>query len=128
MTPKAVPADTYWDTVWMKDPFCVDDWNRRHPVETDDPPGQEQRAVERIAVEEPGDGRPAREGLRVAGRAELDAVTTEACLWQSDGGGDGGSGELIPAYLNRLWVCRTDTVVVPWTFSMLDFRECGFTA
>ena len=58
---------------------------------------------------------------------ELAAVTTEACLWQSEGDG-GGSGELIPAYLNRLWVCRNDTVVVPWTFSMMDFRVTGFSA
>ena len=34
VTAKQIPAETYWDTVWMKDPFCVDDWNRRHPVET----------------------------------------------------------------------------------------------
>ncbi len=127
VTPKAVPADTYWDTVWMKDPFCVDDWNRRHPVETmtlqvkSNAPWNESqwKSPEMDAL---------LEKAYASQGAELEAVTTEACLWQSDGGGDGGSGELIPAYLNRLWVCRTDTVVVPWTFSMLDFRECGFTA
>jgi hypothetical protein len=59
--------------------------------------------------------------------SEQDAITTEACLWQSEGDG-GGSGELIPAYLNRLWVSRVETVVVPWTFSMIDFRETGFSA
>ncbi len=127
VTAKAVPADTYWDTVWMKDPFCVDDWNRRHPVETmnlqvkSDAPWNETRwkspqmdaLLEKALAAPPG--------------PEQDAITTEACLWQSEGDG-GGSGELIPAYLNRLWVSRVGTVVVPWTFSMLDFRETGFSA
>jgi peptide/nickel transport system substrate-binding protein len=105
VTPKAVPADTYWDTVWMKDPFCVDDWNRRHPVETmnlqvkSDAPWNETqwKSPEMDALLE--------KALATPIGPEQDAITTEACLWQSQGAGngDGGSGELIPAYLNRLW-------------------------
>ena len=126
VTPKAVPADTYWDTVWMKDPFCVDDWNRRHPVETMTLQVKSNAPWNESQWKSPTMDELLEKAYASQG-AELDAVTTEACLWQSEGDG-GGSGELIPAYLNRLWVSRVGTVVVPWTFSMLDFRETGFSA
>ncbi len=125
ITVKQIPADTYWDTVWMKDPFCVDDWNRRHPVETmalncqSSAPWNESKwksakmdALLTKAYASTGDA--------------LTAATTECCEWMASG--DGGSGEMIPAYLNRLWTSRVGTRVVPWTFSMLDFRQCGFYA
>ena len=126
ITAKQIPADTYWDTVWMKDPFCVDDWNRRHPVESHGAQLSEHRAVERIQVEERQDGRAAHQGVRVAAATRSRQATTDCCEWMSSG--DGGSGEIIPAYLDRLWTSRVGTKVVPWTFSMLDFRQCGFYA
>ena len=126
VTAKQIPADTYWDTVWMKDPFCVDDWNRRHPVETaalncyPNAPWNESKwkspqmdALIAKAYASTGDA--------------LTEATTAACEWMSSGDG-GGSGELIPAYLNRLWTAQKTTKIVPWTFSMIDFRQCGFTA
>ncbi len=126
VTAKAVPGDTYWDTVWMKDPFCVDDWNRRHPIETmnlqvkSDAPWNESKwksaKMDQLL-----------EKALASSGEELTALTSEACLWQSSGDG-GGSGEIIPAYLNRLWTAKVGTKVVPWTFSMLDFRKCGFLA
>jgi peptide/nickel transport system substrate-binding protein len=126
VTAKAVPADTYWDTVWMKDSFCVDDWNRRHPIETmnlqvkSDAPWNESKWIS------PKMDELLEKALASTGD-ELSAATTEACKWQATGD-VGGSGELIPAYLNRLWTSKKGTIVVPWTFSMLDFRKCGFTA
>ena len=128
VTAKQIPADTYWDTVWMKDPFCVDDWNRRHPVETaalncyPNAPWNESRwkSPEMAAL------------LDKAYASQGDALaqaTTEVCQYMASGGdGSGGSGELIPAYLNRLWTAQKTTKIVPWTFSMIDFRQCGFTA
>ena len=125
VTAKQIPAATYWDTVWTKDPFCVDDWNRRHPIETmaltckSNAPWNESKwksakmdALINKAYASAGDA--------------LAQATTEACQWMSSG--DGGSGELVPAYLNRLWVSKKGTKVVPWTFSMIDFRSCGFYA
>jgi peptide/nickel transport system substrate-binding protein len=126
VTPKAVPADTYWDTIWMKDPFCVDDWNRRHPVETMQLQVNSTAPWNESQWKSPTMDKLLEKAYASQGE-DLVAATTEACLFQSEGDG-GGSGELIPAYLNRLWTSRTDTVVVPWTFSMLDFRECGFSA
>jgi len=127
VTAKAVPADTYWDTVWMKDPFCVDDWNRRHPVETMNLQVKSDAPWNETQWKSPQMDALLEKALAAPPGPEQDAITTEACLWQSEGDG-GGSGELIPAYLNRLWVSRVGTVVVPWTFSMLDFRETGFSA
>ncbi len=126
VTPKAVPADTYWDTVWMSDPFCVSDWNRRHPIET-----MALQVQSEAPWNESGWKSPKMDELIetafAASADELSAVTTEACLWQS-GSADDGSGELIPAYMNRLWTARLDTKVVVSPFSMLDFRQCGFVA
>ncbi len=126
VTPKAVPGDTYWDTVWMKDPFCVDDWNRRHPVETMNLQVKSDAPWNESQWKSPKMDELLAKALASTGE-ELSAATAEACMWQSSGDG-GGSGELIPAYLNRLWTSKVGTVVVPWTFSMLDFRKCGFTA
>jgi peptide/nickel transport system substrate-binding protein len=128
VTAKQIPAATYWDTVWMKDPFCVDDWNRRHPVETaalnayPNAPWNESKwkSPEMAAL------------LDKAYASQGDALaqaTTDVCNYMRAGGeGEGGSGELIPAYLNRLWTALSTTKVVPWTFSMLDTRYCGFYA
>ncbi|HJW76801.1 MAG TPA: ABC transporter substrate-binding protein [Thermoleophilia bacterium] len=130
VTPKAVPADTYWDTIWMKDPFCVDDWNRRHPVETMNLQVKSDAPWNETQWKSPEMDALLDKALATPIGPEQDAITTEACLWQSQGAGngDGGSGELIPAYLNRLWVSRVGTVVVPWTFSMIDFRQTGHGA
>ena len=128
VTAKQIPAATYWDTVWMKDPFCVDDWNRRHPVETaalncyPNAPwneskwkSQEMATLLDKAYATQGDA--------------LTQATTDVCNYMAAGGdGNGGSGELIPAYLNRLWTAQKTTKIVPWTFSMLDTRYCGFYA
>ena len=45
----------------------------------------------------------------------LTQATTEVCQYMANGGeGNGGSGELIPAYLNRLWTAqKTTKIVVP---------------
>jgi peptide/nickel transport system substrate-binding protein len=126
VTAKAVPGDTYWDTVWMKDPFCVDDWNRRHPIETMNLQVKSDAPWNESQWKNPTMDKLLEKALASTGE-ELSAVTAEACLWQSSGDG-GGSGELIPAYLNRLWTSKVGTLVVPWTFSMLDFRRCGFLA
>ena len=128
VTAKQIPAATYWDTVWMKDPFCVDDWNRRHPVETaalncyPNAPWNESKWKSQEMADL----------LDKAYASQGDALaqaTTEVCQYMASGGEDsGGSGELIPAYLNRLWTAQKTTKIVPWTFSMLDFRACGFYA
>jgi peptide/nickel transport system substrate-binding protein len=127
VTAKQIPAATYWDTVWMKDPFCVDDWNRRHPVETaalncypNAPWNESQWKSDKMA-----------ELLDKAYASQGDALTqatTDVCNFMREGDDGGGSGELIPAYLNRLWTGLKTTKVVPWTFSMLDMRQCGFYA
>ena len=126
VTAKQIPADTYWDTVWMKDPFCVDDWNRSHPVET------MTLACQSTAPWNESKWKSAKMDALIAkayassGDA-LTAATAEACEWMSSGDG-GGSGEVIPAYLDRLWISRVGTRVVPYPISMLDFRQCGFYA
>lgn len=128
VTAKQIPAATYWDTVWMKDPFCVDDWNRRHPVETaalnmypNAPWNESKWKNEEMAAL-----------LDKAYASQGDALTqatTDVCNFMRAGGeGEGGSGEIVPAYLNRLWTALKTTKVVPWTFSMLDMRYCGFYA
>jgi peptide/nickel transport system substrate-binding protein len=128
VTAKQIPAATYWDNVWMKDPFCVDDWNRRHPVECaalncyPDAPWNESKwkSPEMAAL------------LDKAYASQGDALTqatTDVCQYMANGGeGNGGSGELVPAYLNRLWTAQKTTKVVVWTFSMLDTRQCAFYA
>ena len=126
VTPKAVPADTYWDTVWMSDPFHVSDWNRRHPIETMALQVQSEAPWNESAWKSPKMDELIEKAF-AAQPEELSAVTTEACLWQS-GSAEDGSGELIPAYMNRLWTSRLDTKIVPAPFSMLDFRQCGFFA
>ena len=125
VTAKQIPAATYWDTVWTKDPFCVDDWNRRHPVET-----MALNCKSGVPWNESKWNSPQMDTLIDKAYAStgdaLTQATTEACQWMSSG--DGGSGELVPAYLNRLWVSTKGTKVVPWTFSMIDFRYSGFYA
>ena len=122
VTGKQIPADTYWDTVWMKDPFCVDDWNRRHPIET-----MVLNCKTGVPWNESKFSDPKMDALiakayTVSGDA-LKQATSDACLYMSQ-----NSGEVIPAYLNRLWTARVGTKVVPWTFSMMDFRKMGFLA
>jgi peptide/nickel transport system substrate-binding protein len=122
VTSKQVPSDTYWDTTWNKDPFCVDDWNRRHPVETmvlnvsSTAPYNESRFYS------PEMDELLEAALAASGDAQTEA-TSVACLYMSE-----NSGEIVPAYLNRLWTSKVGTLIVPWTFSMLDFRKCGFLA
>ena len=122
VTPKQIPADTYWDTVWMKSSFCVDDWNRRHPVET-----MVLNVKSGVPWNESNFKDPKMDELLTKAYASsgdaLTAVTSEACLYMSQ-----NSGEIVPAYLNRLWTAKVGTKIVPWTFSMLDFRKCGFLA
>jgi len=125
ITVHQIPASTYWDTVWMKDPFCVDDWNRRHPVETMVLNCQSNAPWNESRWSSPQMDALLTKAYASSGDALTEATTT-ACNWMSSG--DGGSGEIIPAYLDRLWTSRVGTKVVPWTFSMLDFRRCGFYA
>jgi peptide/nickel transport system substrate-binding protein len=125
ITAKQIPAATYWDTVWMKDPFCVDDWNRRHPVETMALNCQSSAPWNESKWKNAKMDDLLNKAYAASGDA-LTAATTECCQWMSSG--DGGSGEMIPAYLDRLWTSKVGTKVVPWTFSMLDFRQCGFYA
>jgi peptide/nickel transport system substrate-binding protein len=127
VTSKQVPADTYWDTVFLKDPFFVDDWNRRHPIETMNLQVKSDAPWNESGWKDAKMDELLNKALASTGE-ELDALTSEASMCMIDGGDGGGAGELIPAYLNRLWTAKTTTVVVPWTFSMLDFRKCGFTA
>ena len=123
VTTKQVPAATYWDTVWMKDPFFVDDWNRGQPVETmslmvkSDAPWNESR------FKSPEMDALLKTAYASCSSAELTASTSAACLYMSQ-----NSGEVIPGYLNRLWVSRVGTTVVVWPTSMLNFRKMGFTA
>jgi peptide/nickel transport system substrate-binding protein len=127
VTAKQIPAATYWDTVWMKDPFCVDDWNRRHPVECaalncypNAPWNESKWKSEQMAAL-----------LDKAYASQGDALTqatTDVCNFMRAGDDGGGSGEIVPAYLNRLWTALKTTKVVPWTFSMFDTRYCGFYA
>jgi peptide/nickel transport system substrate-binding protein len=127
VTAKQIPAATYWDTVWMKDPFCVDDWNRRHPVET-----AALNCYPNAPWNESNWKSPAMAALLDKAYASqgdaLAQATTDVCNFMREGDDGGGSGELIPAYLNRLWTAQKTTKVVPWTFSMLDTRYCGFYA
>ena len=125
ITAKQIPSATYWDTVWMKDPFCVDDWNRRHPVETMALNCQSSAPWNESKWKSPKMDDLLNKAYAASGDA-LTAATTDCCEWMSSG--DGGSGEMIPAYLDRLWTSKIGTKVVPWTFSMLDFRQCGFYA
>jgi peptide/nickel transport system substrate-binding protein len=122
VTGKQIPAATYWDTVWMKDPFCVDDWNRRHPVEC-----MALNVKTGVPWNESKFSDPKMDALLTAAYAAsgdaLTTATSAACLYMSQ-----NSGEIIPAYLNRLWVSKVGTKIVPWTFSMLDTRKCGFMA
>lgn len=126
VTSKQVPAETYWDSVWMKEAFCIDDWNRRHPIETMNLNVKSGAPWNESQWENPKMDQLLEKALASSGE-ELAAVTSEACMWMSSGDG-GGSGEIIPAYLNRLWTSKVGTLVVPWPFSMLDFRKCGFLA
>jgi peptide/nickel transport system substrate-binding protein len=122
VTTKQVPSDTYWDTVWLKDPFCVSDWNRRHPLYT-----MSYNVKSGVPWNESHWSSPEMDeiletSLTVSGD-ELTKQTSEACMIMSK-----GSGEIVPAYLNRLWVSRQGTVVKPVPTSLLDFRTMGFTA
>jgi peptide/nickel transport system substrate-binding protein len=128
VTAKQIPAATYWDTVWMKDPFCVDDWNRRHPVECAALNCYSNAPWNESKWKDPQMDALLSKAYATQGDA-LAQATTEVCQYMAAGGdGSGGSGELIPAYLNRLWTAQKSTKVVPWTFSMLDTRYCGFYA
>jgi peptide/nickel transport system substrate-binding protein len=122
VTSKQVPADTYWDTVWMKDPFCVDDWNRRHPMYTMSLTVKSGVPWNESHWSSPEMDAQLAKSLTVSGK-DLDSLTSQACLTMSE-----GSGEIVPAYLNRLWASRVGTVVVPANTSLLDFRKMGFTA
>ena len=122
VTTKQVPSDTYWDTVWLKDPFCVSDWNRRQPLYT-----MSYNVKTGVPWNESHWSSPEMDeiletSLTVSGD-ELTKQTSEACMIMSK-----GSGEIVPAYLNRLWVSRQGTVVKPVPTSLLDFRTMGFTA
>jgi peptide/nickel transport system substrate-binding protein len=127
VTAKQIPAATYWDTVWMKDPFCVDDWNRRHPVETaalnmyPNAPWNESKwkSPEMAAL---------LDKAYAATPDTLGQATTDVCNFMRAGNDGGGSGEVVPAYIDRLWTALKTTKIVPWTFSMLDMRQCGFYA
>lgn len=122
ITPRQIPSSSYWDTVWMKDSFTVDDWNRRHPIEA---------MVLNVKSGAPWNdskwNTPQMDALLTKAYAstgaELSAVTSEACLLQAQ-----NDGHIIPAYLNRLWCSKVSTRVVVSTFSMLDTRKCGFLA
>ena len=67
VTPKAVPADTLLGHDLDEGPVLRGRLEPPAPRRDDDPPGQEQRALERVAVEEPADGCAPREGVRLAG-------------------------------------------------------------
>jgi peptide/nickel transport system substrate-binding protein len=121
VTTKQVPADTYWDTVWLKDPFCVDDWNRRQPLYTMSYNVKTGVPWNESHWSSPEMDEILKTSLTVTGD-ELDKQTSEACMIMSK-----GSGEIVPAYLNRLWVSRQGTVVKPVPTSLLDFRTMGFT-
>ena len=64
--------------------------------------------MERVEVEEPGDGRAARQGVRVPGRRPHAGHDRRLQLHARAATTSGGSGELIPAYLNRLWTAPED--------------------
>lgn len=111
---------TYWDTVYRKTSFFQGDCNRRHPVE-----GMDMIFRSGSPFNECKWSSPEMDALLNKAHAssgeELVSSARDALLLASK-----NSGEIIPAYRNRLWLSKVGVQVIPSTYSMLDFRKSGF--
>lgn len=111
------PADTYWDVVWMKDPFYMSEWSISDPInlmlvmEYSSSPQNEAR------WKDPKMDELLTAALAVQGEEQVQAITAAGTYMSEN------CGMLIPAYADRLYISKKGTQMAWLHNGLIDFNK-----